>query len=374
MLWLILAAMICFAALVALWPLLRPKPRRREPSDAAFFRTQPSEIERDVERGQLPATEAGAARAEVARRLMALGGRDEPRRVDPRLRRGAAIAIAVLIPVVVVAAYAVLGRPDLPDAPLATRQIDEAAPDAVEVAVTRVEAEITASPDNAKAWSALAPVYLRLGRYDDAVNAYRQALRLRGEDGMMRADLGEAEMAAADGIVTAEARADFDRALADSPGLPMARFYLALAAEQGGDTAKAIEAYQSLLGELGDHPQWLEVDKARLAALEGETPPSPTAAAAVAQATPVEDAPTAGGPDKGQQDMIRAMVARLADRLADKGGDADEWMRLIRSYVVLQEPEKAVAALASARKALMADASAAAKLDDLARELGLPQQ
>ena len=73
---------------------------------------------------------------------MALGGRDEPRRVDPRLRRGAAIAIAVLIPVVVVAAYAVLGRPDLPDAPLATRQIDEAAPDAVEVAVTRVEAEI----------------------------------------------------------------------------------------------------------------------------------------------------------------------------------------------------------------------------------------
>ena len=57
MLWLTLAAMSCFAALVALWPLLRPKPRRREPSgDAAFFRTQPSEIERDVERGQLPAT------------------------------------------------------------------------------------------------------------------------------------------------------------------------------------------------------------------------------------------------------------------------------------------------------------------------------
>ena len=99
---------------------------------------------------------------------------------------------------------------------------------------------------------------------------------------MMRADLGEAEMAAADGIVTAEARADFDRALANSPGLPMARFYLALAAEQGGDTAKAIEAYQSLLGELGDHPL-LEVDKARLAALKGETPPSPTAAAAVAR-------------------------------------------------------------------------------------------
>ena len=152
----------------------------------------------------------------------------------------------------------------------------------------------------------------------------------------------------------------------------MARFYLALAAEQGGDTAKAIEAYQSLLGELGDHPQWLEIDKARLAALKGEAPP--TALPAGTLTAPAKDVPTAGGPDKGQHEMIRAMVVRLADRLADKGGDADEWMRLIRSYVVLEEPNKAVAALASARKALTADTSAAAKLNDLAQELSLPER
>jgi cytochrome c-type biogenesis protein CcmH len=370
MLWLTLAVMTYLAALVASWPLLRPKARRREPSDAAFYRAQLAEIERDVERGQLPATEAPVARAEVARRLIAVGDDDKSRSVDPRLRRAAAIAIIVLIPVVVVAAYAVLGRPDLPDAPLSSRQVDAAAPDSVEAAVAHVEAEITASPDNAKAWSALAPVYLRLGRYNDAVAAYRQVLRLRGEDGTLRADLGEAEMAAAGGIVTAEARVDFDRALSDSPGLPMARFYLALAAEQGGDTAKAIDAYQSLLGDLGDHPQWLEIDKARLAALKGEA--SPTAPAAVAQTAPVEVEPSAGESDKGRQEMIRAMVARLADRLADKGGDAEEWMRLIRSYVVLEEPDKAVAALAAARKALTADTSAAAKLDGLERELGLP--
>jgi cytochrome c-type biogenesis protein CcmH len=342
MLWLTLAVATSLAALAASWPLLRSRTRRRKP------------------------TEAGAARAEVASRPIAVGDGGGSRSVDPRLRRAAAIAIVVLIPVVGVAAYAVLRRPKLLDAPLASSQVDDSAPDAVEAAVAHVEAEIAASPDNAKAWSALAPVYLRLGRYDDAVAAYRQALRLRGEDGTLRADLGEAEMAAAGGIVTADARADFDRALADSPGLPMARFYLALAAEQGGDTAKAIEAYQSLLGELGDHPQWLEIDKARLAALKGEAPPSPTAPAAVAR--------TAGEPDKGQQEMIRAMVARLADRLADKGGDAEEWMRLIRSYAVLREPDKAVAALASARKTLTADPTAVANLDALARELGLPER
>jgi cytochrome c-type biogenesis protein CcmH len=371
--------MTCLGALAVLWPLLRPKPRRREPSDAAFYRAQLAEIEHDVERGQLPATEAGATRAEVARRLLAVTDSDGSRSADPRLRRAAAIAIVVLIPVVVVVAYVVLGSPNLPDAPLASRQVDDSAPDAVEAAVAHVEAEITASPDNAKAWSALAPVYLRLGRYDDAVNAFHQVLRLRGEDGTLRSDLGEAEMAAAGGIVTAEARADFDRALADSPGLPMARFYLALAAEQGGDTAKAIEAYQSLLGELDDHPQWLEIDKARLAALKVEAPPSPNAPAAVEQTTSAKDAPatpsevtqTAGESDRGRQEMIRGMVDRLAMRLATSGGDAGEWQRLIRAYAVLHETDKAKDALASARKALAGDAAAGQQLDALARELGI---
>ena len=56
----------------------------------------------------------------------------------------------------------------------------------------------------------------------------------------MRADYGEALVGAAGGIVTADARAAFDKALAEQPGLPSARFYLGLAAEQDGDLQKAI--------------------------------------------------------------------------------------------------------------------------------------
>jgi cytochrome c-type biogenesis protein CcmH len=69
--------------------------------------------------------------------------------------------------------------------------------------------------------------------------------------------------------------------------------------------------------------------------------------------------------------MINAMVARLAQRLATKGGDADEWMRLIRAYKVLNESDKAEGALADARKALASDASGQGKLTELAQELGL---
>ena len=81
-------------------------------------------------------------------------------------------------------------------------------------------------------------------------------------------------------------------------------------------------------------------------------------------------APAAARPDP-QQEMINAMVARLAQRLATKGGDAEEWMRLIRAYKVLNESDKAQGALADARKALASDAAGQGKLTELAQELGL---
>jgi hypothetical protein len=45
-------------------------------------------------------------------------------------------------------------------------------------------------------------------------------------------------------------------------------------------------------------------------------------------------------------EMIRSMVARLADRLKQDDSDFDGWMRLVRSYVVLGERDKAASAAA----------------------------
>ena len=206
----------------------------------------------------------------------------------------------------------------------------------------------------------IAPVYMRLERYADAAHAYSEALRLLGEDPMRRAAYGEALVAAAGGVVTDEAREAFDRALAEQPGQPQARFYLALGAEQDGRNADAIRAYESLLADSPPNAQWRTVVNARLAALKGELAPSE--ASAGASAAPVPEA---------QRPMIEGMVNRLATRLASNGGNVDEWSRLIRAYAVLRQADKAKAALADARKALGPDANAVASLDALARDLGL---
>jgi cytochrome c-type biogenesis protein CcmH len=69
--------------------------------------------------------------------------------------------------------------------------------------------------------------------------------------------------------------------------------------------------------------------------------------------------------------MVRGMVARLADRLQNDGSDVEGWMRLVRSYMVLGEPDKARAAVGDARRALAGDAAKLRRLDELVKELKL---
>jgi cytochrome c-type biogenesis protein CcmH len=196
---------------------------------------------------------------------------------------------------------------------------------------------------------------MRLERFSDAAHAYAEALRILGEDPSRRAGYGEALVAVAGGVVTGEARQAFDRALAEQPGQPQARFYVALAAEQDGKKDEAIHDYQSLLADAPADAPWRSVVNARLVGLKGGSAPAENAAAA----------------PEAQRPMIEGMVNRLATRLASNGGSIDEWTRLIRAYAVLHEADKAKAALAEAHKALASDSNAVASLDALARDLGL---
>ena len=363
MLWFALAVMTGLAVLVALWPLAFRRARPPEAaSEVGFYQAQLAEIDRDVDRGQLAQSEAAAARAEAARRLIAATASEAAGAAggdDLKRRRVAAVLILIAIPLTALGAYGLLGRPDLPDAPLAERKADVASPEALEAAIAKIEAHLAATPDDARGWQVLAPVYMRMGRYDDAAKAFRQLLRLEGENGGRRADYGEALVAAAGGAVTSDARSEFDKALTDTPALPKARFYLALAVEQDGDTKKAIEQYQSLLDDSKGNAPWVSAVKSRLAKLKGEPAPPEVATAGVE------------GMSADQQQMVRGMVERLATRLAKSGGGAEEWARLIRAYSVLHEKDKAKETLAAARTALAGDAKAGAGLAALARDLGL---
>jgi cytochrome c-type biogenesis protein CcmH len=374
MIWIVFALMTGAAVFSALWPLSR-KTRSGDAAERtlAFYRAQIAEIDRDVARGQLPEAEAAGARAEASRRLIMTARleADAPGDEAGRAfrRRAASLVILAGIPLVALGLYARLGSPNEPDRPIQARLNDPASGDDLNAAVAKIEAHLIAQPDDGRGFKVIAPVYMRLGRYDDAVKAYGEALRLTGENADLLASLGEAEVAAGGGLVTADARAAFQKALTETPDLAKARYYVALAAEQDGDKPRAIDLYGKLLAGGPPDAPWAPLVRGRLAALEGSGGAAPTAKLA---APPDQEASAIAALSPEQrQAAIRGMVDQLAARLETNRDDAAGWLHLIRAYTVLKETDKAKAALAKAREALNHNDGAERDLDALAHELGL---
>jgi len=107
-------------------------------------------------------------------------------------------------------------------------------PQGIEQTVAEVEAFLEKNPRNGRGWELLAPVYIRLGRFEDAVKARRNALEILGPDAARLGDLGEAVFMAAGGVVTPEARDLFVRAEAADDRDVMAQYYRGLGAKQEG--------------------------------------------------------------------------------------------------------------------------------------------
>ncbi len=272
MIWLAFATMTAAAALLLVWPLARGAAGTEpEAADLAFYKSQLAEVEGDLGREAVAPAEAAATRAEIARRLLAAAGAAPARPARPsRGARLLAVLLAVgAVPAGSLALYLRLGHPGEPDAPLAARQ-DPMAPGVdLAAALPRIEAHLAGHPEDGRGFALVAPLYMRLGRYDDAAKAYAAALRDSGEDAPRRAALGQALVMAAAGVVTSEARAAFDQALADDPKLPEARFFTAVAAEQDGDKPRAARLWRELLADTPPDAPWRAGVQARLAALSG---------------------------------------------------------------------------------------------------------
>src|SRR3954469_23654872 len=368
MLWFIMALMTAAGIFAVLWPLAWRTPLRSG-SDIAVYRDQIDEIERDRAAGLIGEREAEAARTEVSRRLIAAADADAPPPPQDGAtgrRRAAAVAALILLPLGAASLYLSLGSPQLSSQPLEARRGLSPEQTQVMELVARVEAHLEQNPDDARGWEVVGPVYMRLGRYDDAVKARRNVLRLLGPNAAREADLGEAITGAQNGIVTDEAKAAFDRAVALDPSDIRARYFLGLAAEQDGRPKQAAEIWRTLLAEAS-------AGGARAGFVRESLARGDPAAAAASQPGPSADDVAAASEMSPEQRtaMVRGMVSRLAERLKQDGSDVEGWLRLLRAYMVLGDKEQGRAAAADARRALASDPDKLRRVDDLIKGLGL---
>jgi cytochrome c-type biogenesis protein CcmH len=357
------AVMTAAAIFAVLWPLSRRTPRN-DASETAVYKDQLGEIDRDLAAGLIGSPEAEAARVEIGRRLLAASDsrRDPPAASSIRWRRTVAVIALVGVPLVAIALYLPLGSPGLGDFSLARRTRVPGVSQPLENLVAQVEQHLQTNPADGRGWSVLAPVLERLGRYEDAVRAYRQSITYNGDSAERRADLGEAIAGAAGGVITAEAKAEFERAVALNADEAKARYFLGIAAEQDGRTADAASIWRAMLDKAPADAPWRPLVEAALARLDGSTAPA-LADSAVAAAKDMNE------PDRDA--MIRGMVERLAARLKQNGEDVEGWLRLVRAYMVLGDRDRAKSALTDARQAVAHDAGRLRQLNEGLKNLGL---
>jgi cytochrome c-type biogenesis protein CcmH len=361
--WFVFALMTVAAVFAVLWPLGRRYRPQEQGTEASVYRDQLAEVDRDLAGGLIGAAEAEQARIEISRRLLAADSAQirPAAQASPWLRRAVAVVALIGLPLAALAFYLPLGSPQLGDFPLASRS---QAPDGQQPLVNlvaQVEAHLEKNPSDARGWTVLAPVLGRLGRYDDAARAWRNVIAYAGENSERRADLGEALVGAAGGVVTGEARAEFERAVAMNADEVKASYFLGLAAEQDGRTDAAAAIWKAMLAKGPADAPWRPLVQAALARVGGVAPSlSDETMAAAKEMT-----------DSDRNAMVRGMVDRLAERLKQNGNDVEGWLRLVRAYLVMGEREKAASARADARQAIGNDTERLRQLNEGLRNLGL---
>lgn len=364
MFWIAATALTVLVVGLIVWPLVRSRndagPRAAD-YDIEVYRNQLKEVARERERGALSDADASAAEAEIGRRILAA---DTARRAEgtdrnpSRRTRGVAAAVVALVPIGATVLYLDIGNPTVPDRPLAdraeerrlTREAEPKLADAVEELAARLDAD----PDNLDGWMLLGRSYMQMQRYDEAVEAYARAVGLDAAAEGVQSAYGEALVYAAGGTVPDKAQAAFRAALAGGTREPRAEYYLAQAAYQAGDKRKALTMLVDLAQTASAQSPWLPMVRRAALGIAGEVGedvadrlPTPARQPADNNAPALSDEQMEDMqdmPPEDRQAMIRGMVGGLASRLADNPTDLEGWRRLARSYTVLGEEEKALAA------------------------------
>lgn len=313
------------------------------------FRQVLAGIDADLAAGKLGEAEAVAAKGELAREMLRLQGESKAAKVNRPLGRGPIVAGIAATAALAFGVYSMLGDPQLPSQPLAGRPEAVAQTIDLTTAIERIESQLAASPDDLRGWSVIAPAYVELGRYTDAAKAYRKVLELGGGSAEVETRLAEVLFLEADGAGSDEAVRLLRQAAARDPKNVMSRLYLAAELTRTGKYEDAIATWKSALALSAGNEPWLAAAKQGLAAAQND---------GVAL------------PNTEEAEMIAGMVSGLADRLATSGGSVEEWMQLVRAYLVLGDTAKAQAAYDSS-VAAYPQAFDRGELDTIALSAGL---
>ena len=318
----------------------------------AVYRRALAEIDDLADRGLIAPREGRASRAEAGRRLLAAADR-QILPVARSVRPWALIASAAAAPLLAVAIYLAIGTPGAVDQPFSRRLavwLDKPELASAAELAAALHAMAVERPRDPEPLRRLAVLDAGLGDPNGAAHALRQALAIAPGRPDLLGPLGEITVWKAGGKVDGDAEIIFRRLSQADPKSPTARYYLGLAAINAGRTTAGLAGWRGLLADLPAQDPRVDQLARDIASVEKTGLPAPT--------PQTQDVPPAA-----MSAAIRGMVDGLAERLKSHPDDPAGWVRLVRAYGVLGEPDRQTAALSTARKLYARQPDILAQLD-----------
>lgn len=241
------AALMVLATLgLLLLPFFR-QPKNQELSrqalNAAIYRDQFAELEKDRAEGALSQDDYVQARVELERRLIEDSNSATDSAAATTASRAVPTALAISLPLVAVLLYLVVGTP-AGLKPQAAPGQQFSAQD-IERMVSGLATKLEKEPDNLQGWAMLARSYRQMGRLPDAVGAYERVVSQNGGDADLFVEYADT-LASVSGF-NSKVRALIDRALQLEPNHPIGLWLRGTAAYESQQYAKAIADWETLL-------------------------------------------------------------------------------------------------------------------------------
>lgn len=248
--WISAGLLTALALAILCWPLLRRRvssQTSRRAINAAIYRDQLAELERDLQSGALSQQDYASARDELERRLLEDASDDgaaTPAAAPRRLPRSA-LSLAITLPLAAVALYFVLGTPAALD-PSAQKG---AAPSQAEIdkMVATLAAKLEKNPGNAEGWLMLGRSYRVLGRLVDAARAYDKAGTLVESAPELMIEVAELSADMNNGKVEGKGQKYLRSVLEKQPDYPQALVLAGYDAFARGDFPRAVAYWEKLL-------------------------------------------------------------------------------------------------------------------------------
>jgi cytochrome c-type biogenesis protein CcmH len=393
--WLVCAVMTLVVMWMIVTPLLRPKAVGDDNPDIAIYRAQLAEIDRDLERDLLAPDEAERARTEIARRLLAANKEARPDTAATAPTRATPLVIGVIAAALSFGLYYSYGAPGYGDLPLSARlaaseemranRPDQAAleaaaptpppvnlPDEYVTAINQLRIIAPTRPDDLEAWERLAFHEVELRNYAGAADAQEQVITIKGDQALISdyERLLDLTVVAAGGLISPEAELLIRDILDRDNGNVAARYYLGAMYNQTDRPDLALRFWRDII-ETGD-PNNFHISSARSQVSDAAFRAGVEYAVPEARGPSFEQMDAASDMStEDRQAMIGGMVSGLAQRLAEEGGPARDWARLIRAYGVLGEIDAARTVWEEAQQVFVSSMRGMEILTNAARDAGV---